>query len=298
MGVIDIERRAMPRDVPVQDEEHPRVVVADMARRPRMAQRVITVANEKGGVGKSTVAIHLAVALADAGHTVLTVDLDRRQQTLGRFCAAREASAKRFDVELPRLRHVVLQQPSGAMLHQEIARVGSGCSVVVIDAPGHDCPVARRAMVMADCLVTPVNASFADIELLGRFNPFNMAYAGPGCFAETVEGLRAERAEAGLSAQEWVVLRNRARRDNSRTRQSWDAALDMLAQRQGFRIEAGLGERAAYRELAMLGLTHLDLPHLAEFGRGSSLARTEIAALRMAVENCNAEAVAAQLALA
>ena len=289
MGVIDIERRAVARDVP-SGEEHPRVVVADMARRPRMARRIIAVANEKGGVGKSTVALHLAVALAHAGYRVLAVDLDRRQQTIGRFCAAREATARRYGASLPQLRHVVPQQPSGAMLHQEIARVDADCDYVVIDAPGHDCPIARRAVAMADCLVTPVSASFADIELLGRFNPYNMAYSGPGCFAEMVEGLRAERLAAGLPAQDWVVVRNRMRRDNSRARQQWDAALDMLAQRQGFRLEQGLGERAAYRELAMLGLTHLDLAGISEFGRGSSLARAEIAALRLAVEPAEASA--------
>lgn len=297
MGVIEIGRRDASQGAGISGEEHPRVVVADMARRPRLGRRVITVANEKGGVGKSTVAIHLAVALADSGHQVLTVDLDRRQQTLGRFCATREATARRMDVDLPMLRHLVLHQPSGAMLHQEIARAGSGCSVVVIDAPGHDCPVARRAIAMADTLVTPVNASFADIDLLGRFNPLNMAYAGPGCFAEMVEGIRAERAAARLAPLDWLVLRNRARRDTSRSAQSWDAALDMLAERLGFRLEAGLAERSAYRDLVLMGLTHLDLRAMPAMGRPRSAVRDEIQHLVEAVEG-RAGADQAQLAIA
>ncbi len=107
-------------------------------RRARAKAKVITLANEKGGVGKSTLAFHLAVALADCGHKVLAVDLDRRQQTLTRALTNRDGTARRLGVRLPLPRHVLLQQPSGAMLCQEIARLGWDCDYVVIDAPGHD----------------------------------------------------------------------------------------------------------------------------------------------------------------
>jgi chromosome partitioning protein len=86
--VTPIGQFASRRDV-ASDGEHPRVVLADVANRPRGTAKVITVANEKGGVGKSTLAFHLAVALADIGHKVLAVDLDRRQQSLSRALIAR-----------------------------------------------------------------------------------------------------------------------------------------------------------------------------------------------------------------
>ena len=176
--VTSIGEFAVRRDVSV-DGEHPRIVVADIAARPRTNARIITVANEKGGVGKSTVAFHLAVALADCGHKVLAIDLDRRQQTLSRTLTNRGGTAKRLGVRLPLPRHVLLQQPSGAQLCQEIARAGWDCDYVVIDAAGHDLPIARRAIALADLLVSPVNSSFVDLDLLGRFHAVNGRYRDP-----------------------------------------------------------------------------------------------------------------------
>ena len=46
------------------------------------ATRVIVVANEKGGSGKSTIAMHVAIALMKRGHRVATIDLDLRQRSL------------------------------------------------------------------------------------------------------------------------------------------------------------------------------------------------------------------------
>ena len=93
-----------------------------------------------------SLAFHLAVALADTGHKVLAVDLDRRQQSLSRALMARGGTAKRLGVRLPLPRHLLLQQHSGAQLCQELARAGWDCDYVVIDAPGHDSPIARRAI--------------------------------------------------------------------------------------------------------------------------------------------------------
>ena len=102
--VTSIGDFACRRDVATEGE-HPRVVLADIASRPRPPAKIITVANEKGGVGKSTVAFHLAVALADTGHKVLALDLDRRQQSLTRAFTNRSGTAKRLKVRLPLPRH-------------------------------------------------------------------------------------------------------------------------------------------------------------------------------------------------
>ena len=273
--VTAIGEFAVRRDVSV-DGEHPRVVVADIAGRPRSNARIITVANEKGGVGKSTVAFHLAVALADCGHKVLAIDLDRRQQTLSRTLINRGGTAKRLGVRLPLPRHVLLQQSSGAQLCQEIARAGWDCDFVVIDAAGHDSPIARRAIALADLLVSPVNSSFVDLDLLGRFHPVNGRLLGPGCFAAMVSELRAARAEAGLPALDWLVLQNRKRRDTSHNQDKVDSALRRLAPRLEFRLGAGLTERVAYRELFLLGLTHLDLRRIPDLARSKPMALSEV----------------------
>lgn len=266
---------AQRRDLSV-DGEHPRVVVADIANRPRANARVIVVANEKGGVGKSTVAFHLSVALSDTGHKVLAIDLDRRQQTLTRALTARAGTARRLKVRMPQPRHVLLQQHSGAQLCQEIARLGWDCDYVVIDAPGHDSGVTRRAIAMADLLVSPVNSSFVDLDLLGRFHPVTGRLQGPGCFAEMVGELRAERAARGMPQLDWLVLQNRKRRETSHNQDKVDGALRRLAPKLDFRLGAGLFERVAYRELFPLGLTHLDLRRIPELARSKPVATGEV----------------------
>ena len=289
--VTSIGDFAARRDVAV-DGEHPRVVVADIAARPRTNARIITVANEKGGVGKSTVAFHLAVALADCGHKVLAIDLDRRQQTLSRTLINRGGTAKRLGVRLPLPRHVLLQQPSGAQLCQEIARAGWDCDYVVIDAAGHDSPIARRAIALADLLVSPVNSSFVDLDLLGRFHAVNGRLLGPGCFAAMVCELRCARAEAGLPVLDWLVLQNRKRRDTSHNQDKVDSALRRLAPRLDFRLGAGLTERVAYRELFLLGLTHLDLRRIPELARSKPMALSEVDTL---LDDCALDPVESRL---
>jgi Mrp family chromosome partitioning ATPase len=62
---------------------------------------LIVFANEKGGSGKSTSAVHVAVALATAGRSVAAIDLDTRQRTFGRYLENRAATIRRTGVELP-----------------------------------------------------------------------------------------------------------------------------------------------------------------------------------------------------
>lgn len=273
--VTPIGQFASRRDVAV-DGEHPRVVLADVANRPRGGAKVITVANEKGGVGKSTLAFHLAVALADTGHKVLAVDLDRRQQSLSRALVARGGTAKRLGVRLPLPRELLLKQHSGAHLCQELARAGWDCDYVVIDAPGQDAPIVRRAVAMADMLVSPVNPSFVDLGLLGQFHPVTHKLTGPGCFAATVTELREARAELGLPALDWLVLLNRKRRDASHNQGKIDSALRRLSQRFDFRLGAGLSERVAYRDLVLMGLTQLDLHRMPDLPRAKGIAAAEV----------------------
>lgn len=276
--VTPIGEFACRRDVAIEGE-HPRIVVADVAGRPRPPAKIITVANEKGGVGKSTVAFHLAVALADTGHKVLALDLDRRQQSLTRAFTNRGGTAKRLGIRLPQPRNVVLQNQSGAGLCQELSRTAWDCDYVVIDAAGHDSPVARRAIALADMLVSPVNASFVDLDLLGRFHPVSGKLQGPGCFAMMVAELREARLDAGMAGLDWLVLQNRKRREVSKNQDQVEKALHQLSQRLDFRIGSGLFERVAYRELFLLGLTHLDLRRIPELARTKVAAATEVMAL-------------------
>lgn len=272
------EYRVIPsvkRDVQTEGI-HPRVVIQDILSRPRPGGHVIVFANEKGGVGKSTLAFHCAVALCDAGNRVAVVDLDRHQQTLTSALANRDATARSLRVDLPRPRYAVLQQQSGAQLSQEIARIGSGCNFIVIDVAGHDSAIARRAIAFADTLVTPVNSSFVDIDLLGKLDPVTMHLREPGHFGRLVNELREERVQCGMAPLDWIVMKNRVRTAEVRQQLRVDAALERLAGRIGFRIGQGLSERVAYRELFLFGLTHLDLKRIPKLARMQARTGQEI----------------------
>jgi len=265
-----------PRRNVLIEGEHPMVVLEDLAARPRPDAHIIVLANEKGGVGKSTVAFHTCMALCDQGFKVAAVDLDFRQQSLARVLAFREATARRLGIELPSPQYTAMHHTSGALLCQELARVGWHADYIVIDVAGHDSPLARRAIALANTLVTPVNSSFVDLDLLGRFNPSTQELLGPGFFANMVNELREERLRRDMGTIDWVVMQNRVRRGISNNQARVDGALQCLAPRAGFRLGQGLTERVAYRELFLLGLTHLDLRHIPDLSHMRAQARDEI----------------------
>jgi len=239
--------------------EHPSVVLHDLAGRRRPHGHVIAFANEKGGVGKSTLAFHCALALAHLDVRVLVIDCDRRQQTLHRLFEARDGTVRALKVELPQPRHAVLEQQSGALLSQEIERVGGDCDFVLLDLAGHDSPTARRAIALADTVVTPVNCSPTDLDALGRVNAVSRRFREAGPFAAIVTALRDERVARGLAPFDWIVAKNRVRRCEHRLLASVDHNLATMARHLGFRTIDGLTERVSYRELMPFGLTQLDL---------------------------------------
>lgn len=278
MNVVALEALARPlTPLRVRDrEEHPRVVVDDVAGRPRGAGHILVFANEKGGVGKSTLAFHTTIALCDAGYRVAAIDLDCRQRSFARTLDHRSGTARTLGIALPSPRHIVVEHQSGGMLCQEIGRIGSDCDYVVIDVAGHDSPGARRAIALADTLVTPINSSFIDLDLLGHMKSDFSAVRGPGCFAQMVDGLRAERAVRGARPMDWVVVPNRLRRGRSQNQRHFDQAMAMVAEACDFRIASGMAERVAYRELFLLGLTHFDFPRIPGLSKGNGQARGEI----------------------
>jgi chromosome partitioning protein len=234
----------------------------------------IVFANEKGGTGKSTTAVHTAVALAASGHRVGALDLDSRQRTMTRYLENRDATMRRLDTTLPQARYEVLEE--GGSLDEGIERLAAEADVIVIDTPGRDDPVARAAILKADTLVTPMNDSFVDLDLIGQVHPENFKVTKPSFYAELIWNSRTQRAKVTGKSVDWVVLRNRLQHIESHNLRRVGAALDELAKRVGFRVIPGLGERVIYRELFPKGLTLLDLKHLGELGIGHVAARQEL----------------------
>lgn len=235
----------------------------------------ITFANEKGGTGKSTTAVHSAVALTAAGRRVAAIDLDTRQRTLGRYLDNRGATIRRLGIDLPMPVYETFD-PAGESLDAQIDRLADGVEVVVIDTPGRDDPHARQAMLRADTLVTPINDSFVDLDLIGQVDPETYKITRPSFYAELVWNSRTQRAKTDGSSVDWVVLRNRLQHVEARNMRRVGAALEELSRRVGFRVIPGLGERVIYRELFPKGLTLLDLAQLGEVGIAHIAARQEL----------------------
>jgi len=236
----------------------------------------IVFANEKGGTGKSTTAVHTAIALAASGHRVGALDLDQRQRTMTRYLENRDATMRRLDKQLPCAAYEVLEDQSEAGLEAAIGRLAEAADVIVVDTPGRDDPVARAAILKADTLVTPMNDSFVDLDLIGQVHPENFKVTKPSFYAELIWNSRTQRAKETGKSVDWVVLRNRLQHISSHNLQRVGAALDELARRVGYRVIPGLGERVIYRELFPKGLTLLDLGELGEVGLGHIAARQEL----------------------
>jgi len=236
----------------------------------------IVFANEKGGTGKSTTAVHTAVALAAVGHKVAALDLDSRQRTMTRYLENRDATMRRLCKNLPQAKYRVFEGDSVEGLELALRELAEDVDVIVVDTPGRDDPIARAAILKADTLVTPMNDSFVDLDLIGQVHPENYKITRPSFYAELIWNSRTQRAKNTGKSVDWVVLRNRLQHIESHNLRRVGAALDELARRVGFRVIPGLGERVIYRELFPKGLTLLDFEQLGEVGIGHITARQEL----------------------
>lgn len=259
----------------------------DAATAPRQAH-VIVVGNHKGGAGKSTVAMHLAVALMRMGRRTGVLDLDVRQRSLtryvenrGRYIAARTAQLPAPQIlELHESRERVMDAAEAeeeAGFRAALRRLAATCDFIVIDSPGGDSWLSRIAHACADTLVTPLNDSFVDFDLLGDIDPDRAEIVRPSIYSEMVWESRKRKAAAQRTPIDWVVLRNRtsASRIEAKNKKRVGDALKTLSSRIGFRLAPGLSERVIFRELFPQGLTLLDLDAP---GAESELRMTHLAA--------------------
>ena len=234
------------------------------------APTVIVVGNEKGGAGKSTLAIHIVVGMLHAGHRVAILDLDLRQRSMAHFFSNRAAwtAANGHVLPMP----VEPDIGDGKALakagnDEQLARFETAyaevhdCDVIVIDTPGGDTALSSAAHARADLIVTPMNDSFVDFDLLGQVDPVTLDLLKPSIYSESVWEARKHRAinEGRHAAIDWLVVTNRLAVAEARNRRRLDERLAKLAKRVGFRVGPGLRDRVIYRELFPFGLTVADL---------------------------------------
>ncbi len=253
---------------------------------------IIVVGNEKGGTGKSTVSMHLIVSLLEQGLSVGSIDIDARQATLTRYIRNREARKDLAELGLKLPEHVALppthdRGADEARLVETFERLAARHDVVVIDTPGSDHYLSLLGHSFADTLVTPLNDSLIDLDVLAQVEPGTMKIRRPSHYAEMVWETKKARAMRGEKAVvDWIVLRNRLSNLDARNKRDMEKLLAELAKRVGFRVIPGLGERVIYRSMFLEGLTLLDLRHNIlgfEFNLSHVAARQELRTLVEAI---------------
>lgn len=259
---------------------------------------VIVVGNEKGGSGKSTVAMNIAIALLKAGKRVATIDLDARQKSLTNYIENRRGWAQHIGRELAIPEHVCFgdqvnfpstedRAAGSKALSETVDTLAQTHDFMVIDTPGHDSYLTRLAHAMADTLVTPLNDSFVDFDVLAGIDPETYGVTGTGHYAQLVEEARSQRQLLEQANIEWIVLRNRLTAVRSRNKRLVSGGLQELSQRLEFRYIDGLAERVIFREYYPRGLTAVDNLDAATLGARPTMshatARFEIEGLMSAM---------------
>ena len=273
---------------------------ANPEKMPSGRPYLIVLGNEKGGCGKSTTAMHIVVSLLREGYSVGTIDLDARQKSLTRYIENRRKYAEESGMDLPQPIELVVSRSElrtadeaeadeKRRFEEAYLNLADRVDVMVIDCPGSDTYLSRLAHTAADTLVTPVNDSFVDLDLLARVNPNTHKVEGPSLYAEMVWKARQRRAMADGNSIDWVVLRNRVSALHAKNKERVENVLNELTRRIGIRYVPGFGERVIYRELFLRGLTLMDLKDSGGID-GKGLSMSHVAArqeMRMLMDALN-----------
>jgi chromosome partitioning protein len=231
---------------------------------------IVVIGNQKGGSGKSTTSMHLIVSLLQNGYSVGSIDLDDPQATLTRYLENRRTFMDSTGIALAIPEHHLMgrsfyenaalaRSDEETRLEACVSHLTAAHDFVVIDTPGSDDYLSRVGHSYADTLITPLNDSFIDLDLLAKVDPETHKVLRPSSYAEMVWEQRKARALRDGGKIDWIVMRNRLASIGSRNTQAMEDVLGALSKRIGFRLAPGFGERVIFRELFLKGLTLLDL---------------------------------------
>ncbi len=116
---------------------------------------IITIANSKGGVGKSTLAVHLAAWLYEQGHSVTLADCDTQQ-----------SSSEWLHEAIPELKSVRLKDAEEIL--NELPVLAEEAEFVIADGPGSNTEISRSLLMRADLAIVPCKASMLEVRALAK----------------------------------------------------------------------------------------------------------------------------------
>jgi len=231
---------------------------------------LIVVGNEKGGAGKTTVAVHLTVSLLYLGFKVATIDTDIRQASLTRYLENRKNATDSNKIKIPNPKHYRIV-PSKRQLASEIhndesdqfseilSKEQRSKDFIIIDTPGVNNYLSTLAHSFADIIVTPINDSFFDMNVIAEVDAESFDINQPGIYSQMVWEQKINKAKRDGKAMNWIVMRNRLHSLDSNNKKNIEKVLAALGDRVGCKTASGFGERVIFRELFLRGLTLLDL---------------------------------------
>ena len=231
---------------------------------------IIVIGNEKGGSGKTTTGMHLIIGLLRLGFRVGSMDIDARQRSLTRYIENRKLTIAKENTPLPMPVHIVVnkspynisddaEEDERDRFTKSLAKLLVSCDFVVIDSPGNDTYLSRLAHSYADTVITPVNDSFVDLDVLASVDGITLQVQKPSIYSEMLWEQKLQRAKRDGGSIDWVVMRNRLSNLDARNKRQISKIMEDLVKRLGFRQAPGFSERVIFRELFLLGLTVLDV---------------------------------------
>ena len=256
----------------------------------------IVIGNEKGGSGKSTTAMHISVALLKLGYKVLCVDVDAHQGTLTRYIENRQRTVvkTKLDLLVPDCHRmhpsendsiVAAQAQDDESMRAFMAKARETYDFIVIDTPGHKLHLSRVAHNHADTLITPLNDSFVDIDVIASINSESLEMDTPSSYAHWVWEMKKNCAAVQGRSLDWIVIRNRLSSLFDRNKAAMGSALTSLSKRLGFRVVVGFSERVIFKEFFLKGLTLFDLKDMGYTITLSHVAaKSELYALLQAIQ--------------
>lgn len=255
------------------------------------APRIFVLGNEKGGAGKTTCSMHLIVGLLDRGYKVASIDVDSRQHSLTSYINNRikynktnpeNAVVEPLHFHLKGVENESLaekEKQEKIQFEDALLAAQNYADFIVIDTPGSYTNLSRIAHSYADTVITPINDSFIDLDVMGKVDGDSFNTESPSIYSQMLWEQKMERAARDGKSIDWVIVRNRLSSLDAQNKRNILEALNKMSKRIAFRIAPGFSERVIFRELFLQGLTLLDLDKtnfIKKFNLSHVAARQEI----------------------